>query len=47
MTIFNDTMPACFLDGIVRVTSMDPIPVPPFQSLGDLSLERVFPVLFS
>jgi hypothetical protein len=38
-------MQICFLNGIVGVTSLDPIMVPLVQSLGDLLLECALPML--
>jgi hypothetical protein len=47
MKIFNPTMQICFRGRIGKVTPLNPILIPPVQSLGDLLLERTLLMLYS
>jgi hypothetical protein len=46
MGIFNPSTWIFFFEGIVGVTPLNPILIPLVQSFGDLSSERVLPMLF-
>jgi hypothetical protein len=46
MNVLSPTTWICCFDEIVGVTSLNPTVVPLNQSIGDLSLERVLPMLF-